>query len=92
MADVIFSSWQGAIVDNRGKTKETYTPVSVKLPEEFERGVSVRAFIGWDGIILRDENIDIIDMCLNYAGAVQKESCGRCLPCRIGSKVIWGIL
>jgi formate dehydrogenase beta subunit len=92
MADVIFSSWQGTIIDNRGKTKEAYTPLSVKLPEEFDKGASVRAFIGWDGIILRDEGIDIIDMCLTYVGAVKKESCGRCLPCRIGSKVIWGIL
>lgn len=92
MANVIFSSWQGMIIDNRGKAREEYTPLQVKLPAELEKDVPVRAFMGWDGIIVCDEGVDIIDMCLKYAGAVQKESCGRCLPCRIGSKVVWGIL
>jgi formate dehydrogenase (NADP+) beta subunit len=93
MGDVIFSSWQGEIVDNRGKPSEEYSvPKRVKLPIEFEKTVSVKAFMGWDGIILRDENVDIVDMCLKYAEAVQGYSCGRCVPCRIGSKVICGIL
>ena len=90
MADVIFSSWQGEIIDNRGKAREAYTPLQVKLPAEFEKDVPVKAFMGWDGIIVCDESVDIVDMCLKYAEAVQKESCGRCLPCRIGSKVMLG--
>lgn len=92
MADVIFSSWQGEIIDNRGKARESFGAPSVKLPGEFEKGLPVRAFMGWDGIILCDESVDIVDMSLKYAEAVQKESCGRCVPCRIGSKVIAGIL
>ncbi len=91
MADVIFSSWQGEIIDNRGKARESFSAPSVKLPGEFEKGLPVKAFMGWDGIILCDEAVDIIDMSLKYAEAVQKESCGRCVPCRIGSKVILGI-
>ncbi len=31
-------------------------------------------------------------MSVKYVEAVQKESCGRCVPCRIGSKVILDIL
>ncbi len=93
MADVIFSSWQGELLDNRGKAKDAYAiPKKAKLPPEFEKGVPVRAFMGWDGIILCDEAVDIVDMSLKYAEAVQNTSCGRCLPCRIGSKIIWGIL
>ena len=92
MADVIFSSWQGEIIDNRGKARESFEAPKVKLPGEFENGLSVKAFMGWDGIILCDENVDIIDMSVKYAEAVQKESCGRCIPCRIGSKVILGTL
>jgi formate dehydrogenase (NADP+) beta subunit len=91
MADVIFSSWQGEIIDNRGKPSEPGV-LKVKLPAEFDKGLPVKAFMGWDGIIIRDENVDIVDMSLKYIEAVQKESCGRCIPCRIGSKVILGIL
>lgn len=93
MADVIFSSWQGEIVDNRGKAREDFVPLArVKLPHEFDKDTPVKAFIGWEGIILCDEDVDIIDILLKYVEAVQHESCGRCLPCRIGGKVIWGIL
>ncbi|MBP1749052.1 MAG: oxidoreductase [Deltaproteobacteria bacterium] len=92
MADVIFSSWQGEIIDNRGKARESFEAPKVKLPGEFENGLPVKAFMGWDGIILCDESVDIIDMSVKYAEAVQKESCGRCIPCRIGSKVILGTL
>ena len=93
MAELIFSSWQGEIIDNRGKAKDAFAPLSkVKLPAEFYKDQPVKAFMGWDGIILCDNEVDIIDMCFKYARAVQKESCGRCLPCRIGSKVILDVL
>jgi formate dehydrogenase beta subunit len=54
MADVIFSSWQGEIIDNRGKARESFEAPKVKLPGEFEKGLPVKAFMGWDGIILCD--------------------------------------
>lgn len=93
MTDVIFSSWQGELIDNRGKpTEEFVAPKRAKLPAEFEKGLAPKAFLGWDGIVLCDEKVDIVDMCLKYAESIQLQSCGRCLPCRIGSKVIWGVL
>ncbi|MDP2158188.1 MAG: NADH-ubiquinone oxidoreductase-F iron-sulfur binding region domain-containing protein, partial [Nitrospirota bacterium] len=48
----------------------------------------VAAVIGWGGIQIFDEGIDIIDLCYNYAVAVQDSSCGQCVPCRIGTKAI----
>jgi formate dehydrogenase beta subunit len=93
MADVLFSSWQGELVDNRGKSKEEFAaPKRLKLPDEFIAGEPIKAFIGWDGIAIYDETVDIVDMCARYVEAVQKESCGRCIPCRIGTKVILDIL
>jgi formate dehydrogenase (NADP+) beta subunit len=93
MADVLFSSWQGELIDNRGKSKEEFAaPKRLKLPDEFIAGEPIKAFVGWDGIALYDETVDIVDMCAHYVEAVQKESCGRCIPCRIGTKVILDIL
>jgi len=89
MEDIVFSSWQGEVVDNRtvaaGERKQ---PANVKLPPEFAPGEPIRAFMGWDGIILRDADADIVGMCADYAEAVQKESCGKCFPCRIGSRIV----
>jgi formate dehydrogenase (NADP+) beta subunit len=93
MAAPLFSSWQGELIDNRGKSKEEFSaPKRLKLPEEFVAGESIKAFMGWDGIALFDESVDIVDMCVKYVEAVQKESCGRCIPCRIGTKVILDVL
>ena len=89
MADIIFSSWQEELVDNRKATEQDRKkPGNVKLPPEFRPGEQIRAFMGWDGIILCDDDVDIVDMCAGYAEAVQKESCGKCFPCRVGTRVV----
>jgi formate dehydrogenase beta subunit len=89
MNDIIFSSWQEELLDNRGVAgQDRKQPGNVKLPPEFMTGERIKAFIGWDGIILSDEDVDVVDMCANYAEAVQQESCGKCFPCRVGTRVV----
>ena len=48
----------------------------------------VAAVIGWGGIQMFDPEVDIIDLCCEYAEAVRDRSCGQCSPCRIGTKVL----
>ncbi len=89
MEEIVFSTWQGELVDNRAAAEgDRKQPGNVKLPPEFAPGERVRAFMGWDGIILRDADADIVGMCAEYAEAVQKESCGKCFPCRVGSRIV----
>jgi formate dehydrogenase beta subunit len=88
MEDIVFSSWQGEVVDNRTAEGERKKPGNVTLPPEFAPGERIKAFMGWDGIILRDADADIVGMCAGYAEAVQKESCGKCFPCRVGSRIV----
>ena len=89
MANILFSSWQDELVDNRsigqGNRK---VPENVRIPSEFRPGEGIKAFMGWDGIILLDEDVDIVGMCASYVEAVQGESCGKCFPCRIGTRII----
>lgn len=92
MTDVIFSSWQKEVIDNREVAAEAKSPVNIKLLEEFSPGERIKAFIGWDGIVLRDDDVDIVDMIANYAQAVQSESCGKCFPCRVGTKIVSDLL
>jgi formate dehydrogenase (NADP+) beta subunit len=93
MGTILFSSWQGELVDNRGKgERDRREPGNIKLPDEFMKGERIKAFMGWDGIVLCDEDVDIVDMCAEYAAAVQRESCGKCLPCRIGSLIVRDLL
>ena len=64
MEDIVFSTWQGELVDNRAAGEgERKQPGNVKLPPEFAPGERIKAFMGWDGIILRDADADIVGMC-----------------------------
>lgn len=93
MTDIIFSSWGGMVVDNRGKTENERTPVSnLNLPLEFDKDKKIKAFVGWDGIAIRDPDVNIIDLIRSYIEAVQAESCGKCTPCRVGTRIMATIL
>ncbi len=48
----------------------------------------VAAVIGWGGIQVMDESLDIIMLCHEYAKAVEESSCGQCIPCRAGTRVL----
>jgi formate dehydrogenase beta subunit len=93
MGDIVFSSWQGRFIDNRGKSQDEFEDVpGLQLPENFNGGMRIKAFMGWDGLAIRDADVDIVDMCRAYMEAVQKESCGKCIPCRVGTRVILSCL
>ncbi|MBW1802654.1 MAG: FAD-dependent oxidoreductase, partial [Deltaproteobacteria bacterium] len=93
MGKVLFSSWTAKTVDNRGKSPDEFTEAEpAKLPDAYEGKEKIVAFMGWDGIVLRDEGVNIVDMVRAYLQAVQEASCGRCIPCRVGTRVMLDIL
>ncbi|PAF50675.1 FAD-dependent oxidoreductase [Helicobacter sp. 13S00477-4] len=54
----------------------------------------LKAFIGWDGLVIFDESTDILDTLKNYAFQYQcyAEACGRCTPGKYGGKVLYELL
>ncbi len=93
MKDLLFSSWRNRVVDNRGKDPDAYEPVdNVTLPEYFKQDQKLKALIGWYGIILRSPDVNVVDMCRSYMLAVHQQSCGKCIPCRTGTGVMYRII
>jgi formate dehydrogenase beta subunit len=93
MTDILFSSWGGVVTDNRGKTEAERQPVStLNLPLELDKEKKIKAFIGWDGIVIRDPEVSMVDLIRAYLEAVQKESCGKCTPCRVGTRIMATIM
>lgn len=89
MEEIIFSSWKGEVVDNRRLAgKKAGKPAQLKLPREFKPGVPIQAFMGWNGFAVMDKKASVVDMCRAYVEALQRFSCGKCFPCRVGTKVI----
>jgi len=93
MAKVLYSTWGEAVVDNRGKDPEQFEEAEPKkLPEKYAEDQDIVGFMGWDGFVIRDETVNIVDMSRAYMEAIQECSCGRCVPCRIGTRVMLDIL
>jgi formate dehydrogenase beta subunit len=88
MEGIVFSSWDNKVIDNRGLSQEQWKKgEGLKPPAQFE-GKEISAFMGWNGIIVKSGRVDIVDMTYEYLEQVQDFSCGRCVPCRIGTRVM----
>jgi formate dehydrogenase beta subunit len=93
MTDVVFSSWKDEIIDNRGKAPgELVQAKGLDLPVDYDREAEIKGFMGWDGLVLRDPGVNVVDMVRAYLAAVQGESCGKCVPCRVGTKVMLDVM
>jgi formate dehydrogenase beta subunit len=94
MSSVYFSTWQGEFIDNRTLSSEERKDSSFKLPVEYYDNKSSKAFIGWDGFALFDNNVDVVKLALEYAAQYQvySEACGRCAPGRWGGRILYDIL
>ncbi|MGM0651691.1 MAG: FAD-dependent oxidoreductase [Bacillota bacterium] len=88
MSKVIFSSWNGKIVDERKKENDDRINLNdLNIPIQYDQK-DIKAMIGWAGLVIVDPDLNIVSSLNEYYKNVQKESCGRCVPCRAGSKII----
>ncbi|MGA1868391.1 MAG: FAD-dependent oxidoreductase [bacterium] len=87
MVKVIFSNWQDKVIDNRSLEKRLIKDTFPQL-QDFEEGNRIKAFVGWDGFFIFDRDAPVVDMIRAYVAKVQEESCGYCIPCRIGTKIV----
>jgi len=94
MAKLLFSTWQGELIDNRGKSSNEWSESGFKLPETYHGERNSKAFIGWDGVAIFDEDIDAVELANQYAAQYQEysEACGRCAPGRWGGKILYDLL
>jgi len=62
------------------------------LPVDYESLKSVGAMMGSGGVIVMDEDTCMVDIARYFMDFTQDESCGKCVPCRVGTKRILEIL
>jgi hypothetical protein len=61
-----------------------------RLPDELSS--TFRAVMGWGGVAVWDESVDIVDLTREFAARTVQECCGQCFPCRIGMHEVADIL
>ena len=62
------------------------------LPVDYESLAKAGAMMGSGGMIVMDEDTCMVDIALYFLRFTQEESCGKCAPCRIGTRQMAGIL
>ena len=57
-------------------------------PIDYESLTSLGAIMGSGGLVVADEDTCMVDLARYFMNFVQEESCGKCTPCRIGTKAM----
>jgi len=91
MSKVYFSTWNGELINNIGKPEDEWEESAYNLPAQYDDHRDSKAFIGWDGVALFSEDVDVIRLAMEYAAQYQEysEACGRCAPGRWGGQILY---
>ncbi len=90
----------GGIPDNKTlKAVQTGGPSGGCLPAsllntavDFDSLTALGAIMGSGGMVVMDEDTCMVDIARYFIDFTQKESCGKCAPCRLGTKQMLSLL
>lgn len=66
--------------------------ICMEVQMAFETLQAAGSALGSGGVIVMDETTDIPRICLTIARFYRNESCGKCVPCRIGTDWIYKVI
>jgi len=99
LREIIYGIGGGIRNDKRFKAAQTGGPSGGCIPEEFldtpvdyESLLKAGSMMGSGGMIVMDEDTCMVDVAKFFMGFNQEESCGKCTPCREGTKRMLEIL
>jgi NADH-quinone oxidoreductase subunit F len=61
-------------------------------PVDYETLAKAGSIMGSGGMVVMDEDTCIVDVARYFLSFTQDESCGKCVPCRLGTKQMLDIL
>ena len=62
------------------------------LPVDYKRLAEAGSIMGSGGMIVADEDTCMVDLARFFISFTQKESCGKCVPCRVGTRQMLEVL
>ena len=75
-----------------GPSGGVITSEFLDTPIDFDQLTAIGSMMGSGGMIVMDEDDCIIDVAKFYQEFCVEESCGKCAPCRIGTRKLYDIL
>jgi NADH:ubiquinone oxidoreductase subunit F (NADH-binding)/(2Fe-2S) ferredoxin len=99
LKDIIFDIGGGIPNGKKFKAVQIGGPSGGCIPMEridikidYESLKTVGAMMGSGGLVVMDETACMVDVAKFFMEFIQKESCGKCIPCREGTKRMLEIL
>jgi len=99
LREIIFDVGGGIKGDKKFKAVQTGGPMGGCLPEklldlpvDYETLGQAGSIMGSGGMIVMDEGTCMVDIARFFMEFTQDESCGKCIPCRVGTRRILEIL
>ena len=99
LRELVFTAGGGIPNGKKFKALQIGGPSGACLPEQhlglhldYESIRAVDAMLGSGGLILMDEDNCMVDAAKFFMDFIQRESCGKCIPCREGTRRMLEIL
>jgi NADH:ubiquinone oxidoreductase subunit F (NADH-binding)/(2Fe-2S) ferredoxin len=99
LREIVYDVGGGIKDDKDFKAIQTGGPMGGCLPKEYldlsmdyEELAKAGSIMGSGGLVVMDEGTCMVDIARFFMEFIQDESCGKCTPCRVGTKRMLEIL
>jgi NADH:ubiquinone oxidoreductase subunit F (NADH-binding)/(2Fe-2S) ferredoxin len=79
-------------VQTGGPSGGCLPPELLNMPVDFDSLTAAGSMMGSGGMVVMDQDTCMVDIARYFLDFTQRESCGQCIPCRIGTKQMFDIL
>ncbi len=97
--EIVYDVGGGVLDGKKFKAVQTGGPMGgcipekyLDLPVDYENLAAVGSMMGSGGFVVMDEETCMVDIARFFMEFTQDESCGKCVPCRIGTRRMLEIL
>ena len=99
LREIVFDIGGGIPGDKKIKAVQTGGPSGgcipaelLDLPVDYERLAAAGSIMGSGGLVVLDEDTCMVDLARYFVDFTRTESCGKCAPCRLGTRQMHEIL
>jgi NADH:ubiquinone oxidoreductase subunit F (NADH-binding)/(2Fe-2S) ferredoxin len=99
LREIVFDIGGGIQGGGEFKAAQTGGPSGGCIPAEhldvkmdYEALVNLGSIMGSGGLIVMDQSSDMVDVARFFMEFCMDESCGKCVPCRVGTKMMHDLL
>lgn len=99
LREIIFDIGGGIINNKKFKAVQIGGPSGGCIPEQlldlpidYDSLIQAGAMMGSGGLVVMDEDTCMVELARFFLNFTQLESCGKCTPCREGTKIMLDIL